>query len=77
MCQTEGSKRWRLYPARPGFELPAVSSADFSQEEIGEPLLDVTLQARAPVPQQNAWRQHPCLLCQPLTAPGGLAPPRE
>lgn len=44
VCQTEGTKRWRLYPNRKGYELPAASSPDFDQGEIGKPIMDVTLE---------------------------------
>jgi hypothetical protein len=46
VVQTEGAKRWRLYPPRSKNEiLPSVSSPNFSQEEIGEPIMDVLLRA--------------------------------
>lgn len=43
VCQTEGSKRWQIYKSPEGYQLPAVSSKDFEQSEIGEPVLEVTL----------------------------------
>ena len=42
ICQTQGSKRWRLY--KPHMQLPALPSPDLSAEEIGEPVMEVTLQ---------------------------------
>jgi len=46
VIQTEGSKRWRLYAPRSSNEiLPSVSSPNFSQQEIGEPIMDVVLHA--------------------------------
>ncbi|CAM6118471.1 unnamed protein product [Calypogeia fissa] len=46
VLQTEGKKRWRCYAPR-GVDgvLPRFSSPDFSQEEIGEPILDEILEA--------------------------------
>jgi len=44
MCQLEGSKHWRIYgPREENERLPRYSSANFQQEEVGEPILDVTL----------------------------------
>lgn len=44
VLQTEGSKRWRLYPARDSSEiLPQYSSRNFEQHEIGAPYVDVVL----------------------------------
>ncbi len=46
MLQLEGRKRWRLYEPRNAQEaLPRFSSGNFSQEEIGEPCMDVVLEA--------------------------------
>lgn len=46
ILQLEGKKRWRLYSPRSEKEmLPRFSSGNFSQEEIGEPILDVVLEA--------------------------------
>lgn len=44
VCQTQGSKRWRLYEPLHGFQLPALPSPDLDPEDIGEPIMDVTLQ---------------------------------
>lgn len=45
VLQIEGSKHWRVYaPRSPQEQLPRVSSANFSQDEIGEPLLSVKLE---------------------------------
>jgi len=46
VCQTEGSKRWLIYESPEGYVLPAVSSKDFQQSAIGQPILDVTLQVK-------------------------------
>eukprot|EP00854_Cymbomonas_tetramitiformis_P033925 gene33925-43836_t len=44
VLQLEGSKRWRLYkPREPGEHLVRFSSGDFTQEEVGEPIVDVVL----------------------------------
>ncbi|KAA0708234.1 Ribosomal oxygenase 1 [Triplophysa tibetana] len=46
VVQLEGKKHWRVY--RPRFEdevLPLVSSPNFSQAEIGQPIMDVVLEA--------------------------------
>ncbi|CAD6234126.1 GSCOCG00007578001-RA-CDS [Cotesia congregata] len=46
ILQVEGKKRWRLYKPRNEEEfLPRLSSENFNQEEIGEPILDVILNA--------------------------------
>jgi lysine-specific demethylase/histidyl-hydroxylase NO66 len=46
VCQLEGAKRWRLYPARaPEEVLPRWSSANFSPEEVGLPLAELVLHA--------------------------------
>lgn len=46
VIQTEGSKRWRLYPPRSSSEiLPSVSSRNYDQGEIGQPVMDVLLRA--------------------------------
>ncbi|KAG1660597.1 hypothetical protein FOA52_003028 [Chlamydomonas sp. UWO 241] len=44
ICQTQGRKRWRLYKNQDGFKLPNKSSLDFTQDEVGEPIMDVTLE---------------------------------
>ena len=43
VCQTEGSKRWRLYSFKKGFAKPSQSSGDLSQDSLGDPIMDVTL----------------------------------
>jgi len=44
VLQTEGAKRWRLYPPRNEKEvLDEYSSRNFKQSEIGDPFLDVVL----------------------------------
>ncbi|XP_014668284.1 PREDICTED: bifunctional lysine-specific demethylase and histidyl-hydroxylase NO66-like [Priapulus caudatus] len=46
VMQIEGKKHWRLYNPRSEDEmLPRYSSPNFTQEEIGEPILDVVLEA--------------------------------
>ena len=46
IVQTEGSKRWRLYePLEEAHLLPAVSSRNFQQHELGRCVLDVWLKA--------------------------------
>lgn len=46
ILQIEGKKRWRLYKPRNNTEyLTRVSSKNFQQSEIGEPILDIVLNA--------------------------------
>lgn len=46
VLQIEGSKLWRVYAPRDASEqLPRTSSPNFTQEEIGEPILEVHLKA--------------------------------
>ncbi|XP_028171033.1 bifunctional lysine-specific demethylase and histidyl-hydroxylase NO66 [Ostrinia furnacalis] len=46
ILQAEGKKHWRVYKPRSENEvLPRVSSKNFDQNEIGEPILEVTLEA--------------------------------
>lgn len=46
VIQIEGKKHWRVYSPRSDKEvLPRFSSQNFTQEELGEPLLDVVLNA--------------------------------
>ena len=49
ICQTSGSKRWRLYAPLGGFRLPGESSADLDAAELGEPVAEITLEARTTV----------------------------
>jgi lysine-specific demethylase/histidyl-hydroxylase NO66 len=45
IMQLEGKKHWRLYQPRCAQEtLPRFSSPNFSQDEIGKPIMDVTLE---------------------------------
>ncbi|KAJ9531146.1 hypothetical protein QJQ45_000849 [Haematococcus lacustris] len=43
VCQTEGTKRWRVYAPLGGYPLPSQSSRNLRQEELGELLLDITM----------------------------------
>ncbi|CAH2269036.1 bifunctional lysine-specific demethylase and histidyl-hydroxylase NO66 [Pararge aegeria] len=46
ILQTEGKKHWRIYKPRDELEtLPRTSSKNFTEHEIGEPILEVTLEA--------------------------------
>ena len=49
VCQTEGTKRWRLYKPRNGFSLPNQPSGDLKEEELSEPIMDITLKVCTPV----------------------------
>ena len=45
VLQLEGAKHWKVYaPRTPQEHLPRVSSGNFTQDEIGEPILEVTLE---------------------------------
>jgi lysine-specific demethylase/histidyl-hydroxylase NO66 len=44
VLQLEGKKHWRIYSPREDEILPRYSSANFSQDEIGKPLIEVTLE---------------------------------
>ncbi|XP_041979906.1 bifunctional lysine-specific demethylase and histidyl-hydroxylase NO66 [Aricia agestis] len=46
ILQAEGKKKWRIYKPRDDSEiLPRESSKNFSQEEIGEPIMEIVLEA--------------------------------
>ncbi len=46
VLQLEGKKRWRVYkPLSKEETLPKFSSRNYTQEEIGSPIIDVTLEA--------------------------------
>lgn len=46
VLQLEGQKHWRIYePRMPGEYLARDSSINFSQDEIGEPIMDIILEA--------------------------------
>lgn len=46
ILQTEGKKHWRIYkPLTENETLPRVSSKNYDQEEIGEPIMEITLEA--------------------------------
>lgn len=43
--QVEGKKRWRVYrPAEEDAVLPRLSSLNLTDEQVGEPVLEVTLE---------------------------------
>lgn len=44
VCQTSGSKSWRLYRPVNGHSLPALPSGDLEPASLGEPIAEVTLQ---------------------------------
>ena len=44
VVQTEGRKKWCLYAPLGGFELPSTPSNDLSEDVIGEPTMEVTLE---------------------------------
>ncbi|BFZ12280.1 hypothetical protein BsWGS_15319 [Bradybaena similaris] len=66
IIQLEGKKHWRLYSPRTEDEvLPRFSSENFSQSEVGEPILDTVLEAgdllyfpRGTIHQGNATDEH-------------------
>ena len=66
--QLEGKKEWKIYPPRSEEEtLPRFSSSDFSPDQIGEPVLSVTLGPVTPTPtptSTNQWETALCL-CSP------------
>ncbi|PNF17005.1 Ribosomal oxygenase 1 [Cryptotermes secundus] len=44
ILQVEGQKHWKLYPPKSESEtLPRFSSGNFSQDEIGDPIMEITL----------------------------------
>lgn len=46
VLQLEGQKRWRVYEPREAREyLPRVSSGNFTQDDVSEPILDVVLES--------------------------------
>ena len=45
LLQLEGRKHWRLYEPSEGDKLARFSSRNFTQDEIGEPFLETTLEA--------------------------------
>ena len=45
ILQLEGKKHWRLYEPKPEDRLPRFSSRNFTQNEIGDPCLETTLDA--------------------------------
>ncbi|GLC34207.1 hypothetical protein PLESTB_001610800 [Pleodorina starrii] len=69
VCQTQGSKQWRLYKPVDGFELPSKCSGDLPQEGLGEPLLEVMMKPgdvlyipRGTVHQAEAQEEGSCHL---------------
>ncbi|KAH9499620.1 Ribosomal oxygenase 1 [Bulinus truncatus] len=66
IIQLEGKKHWRLYSPRNDEEiLPRFSSGNFSQQDMGEPILDTVLEAgdllyfpRGTIHQGNATDEH-------------------
>lgn len=44
VCQTAGSKRWRLYKPVNDHALPALPSGDLEPASLGEPIAEYTLQ---------------------------------
>ncbi|KAK6999567.1 bifunctional lysine-specific demethylase and histidyl-hydroxylase NO66-like isoform X1 [Biomphalaria glabrata] len=66
ILQLEGKKHWRLYNSRNNDEiLPRFSSGNFSQLDLGEPILDTVLEAgdllyfpRGTIHQGNATDEH-------------------
>ncbi|CAL8464436.1 g3971 [Coccomyxa elongata] len=44
VVQTEGRKKWRLYAPLGGFELPSTPSSDLTEEAIGKPTMEITLE---------------------------------
>lgn len=54
VCQSQGSKRWRLYAPLNGLQLPATPSPDLSPDVIGQPIMDVTLQAWHPAAEPRS-----------------------
>lgn len=46
VCQTLGSKHWKIYKSPEGYQLPAISSTDFQQTQLGKPILETTLEVK-------------------------------
>ncbi|KAK9842626.1 hypothetical protein WJX84_011921 [Apatococcus fuscideae] len=44
VCQTEGTKQWQIYAPHNQYNLPPTSSRDFKTDEIGAPIMEVTLE---------------------------------
>lgn len=44
VCQTQGSKTWRLYSHVNGEILPSEPSVDLARDQLGMPTMTVTLQ---------------------------------
>ncbi len=44
VVQTEGRKKWRLYAPLGGFELPSTPSTDLTEDAIGKPTMEITLE---------------------------------
>lgn len=84
ILQLEGKKRWRLYePRTVGETLPRFSSKNFGQDEIGDPCMDVVLEAgdmlympRGTIHQGNCFPEHHSLhitvSCYQLNSYGDL-----
>ena len=54
VCQTAGSKRWRLYAPVDGHQLPGAASGDLEEALLGDPIADITLQVTC----HNMGRSH-------------------
>ncbi len=72
MVQTEGRKRWWLYAPLDGFALPSTHSNDLSEDAIGEPTMECTLEVfhTCPTPGRPtsglsflACCKYPSMLC--------------
>ena len=78
VCQTEGSKRWRLYKPHKGFVLPSQPSGDLKEEDLGAPVMEVTLKvmlqhySHSCSASGSAVRRPLQGLCFPSTGPAGI-----
>jgi lysine-specific demethylase/histidyl-hydroxylase NO66 len=63
VLQLEGKKRWRVYkPLKKQDVLPRFSSNNFSQADVKDPVIDVTLEAGDLLYFPRGWIHQVCFL---------------